>query len=351
LARRVRVAVVGTGYGQSHIAEFAKLSDVEVAAVVSGRAERAEEVGERYGVGLRTTDYTEALALSSLDAVSIAAPPDLHREIALAALERGCHVLSEKPLAPTVADCQAMLDSAVARGLLHVTNYEWRLVPNFQKLHDLLTDGWIGEVRHARLSWLAPWESDPDQPFGWRHSRARAGFGVLGDQSHLLDDLLWNLGPLARVCAHFRTIVPERTDASGSIRGCDAEDAVAFVAVSLSGVSITGNLSRCAARGGSRVAEYEGSRGTLTLTMPDPSDRHRNTLTGRRTGEVVELSAPHQTPYESMQSKFVRAIRGEAVAPPTSFAEGLEVVRLAEAMRASSEGERWVQSPLGAEDA
>src|SRR5262249_1804318 len=187
---------------------------------------RAQEVGERHGVALCTGDWAEALAVEDLDAVSIATPPALHREIALAALERGCHVLCEKPLAPTAAECRGMLDAARAGGVVRATNYEWRLVSNFQRLHTLIAEGWVGEVQQARLDWLAPWESDPRRPFGWRHSRAQAGFGVLGDQSHLLDDLLWNLGPLSRISADFRTIVAERTDAAGARRACDREDAV-----------------------------------------------------------------------------------------------------------------------------
>src|SRR5262249_19462525 len=83
MARRLRLAVIGTGYGESHIAAFQALSGAEVVAVASAREERAQEVGERHGVALCTGDWAEALAVEDLDAVSIATPPALHREIAL----------------------------------------------------------------------------------------------------------------------------------------------------------------------------------------------------------------------------------------------------------------------------
>jgi predicted dehydrogenase len=125
---------------------------------------------------------------------------------------------------------------------------------------------------------------------------------------------------------------------------CDAEDAVAFVAVSGGGVQITGHMSRCAGGVGHRIARYEGTRGTLTLSMPDPADRHRSTLIGQRDGIApVDLSEPASISHESTHARFIRAVRDRSLRVFTSFADGLEVVRLAEAMRESSESGRWVQ--------
>jgi predicted dehydrogenase len=335
----MRIAVIGTGYGEEHIVAFGALPGVEVVAVASASRDRAEAIGERHGIPVRATDYAEALAVDGLDAVCIATPPDLHREIALAAFERGCHVLSEKPLGVSAPDCEAMLDAASRSGLVHAVNYDWRPVPDFTKLHALLASGWIGEVQSVRLTWLAPWEAEA--PFGWRHQRARCGMGVLGDQSHLIDDLLWNLGPLSRIAADLRTVATERRDRAGILRRCDAEDAAAFVAVTQSGVQVIGQCSRCAGDPGYRLAEYEGSGGSLRLHMPDPSDRDRSTLVGRRAGKGdVDLSEPAPA-AESAQARFLRAIR-DGTEPATTFADGLAVVRITDAMQASSDTGRWV---------
>jgi predicted dehydrogenase len=334
----MRIAVIGTGYGERHIEAFNALPDVEVAAVVSGSPGRANATAERHGVPFGTTDYREAL---DVDAVCIAAPPDLHREIALAAFERGCHVLCEKPLAPSTADCEAMLDAAERSGLVHAVNYDWRYVPQLARLHDLVADAWIGDVENVHVAWLAPWEADPGDPFTWRHELARCGAGVLGDQSHLFDDLLWNLGPLTRVCADLQVVVPERRDRSGVTRRCDAEDTAAFAAVTAGGVQVTGQCSRCTT-GGQRVARYQGSRGTLTFAMSDPSDRDSATLVGQRPGEPpADLSPERTAAAETAQGLFVSAIRDGAPLA-TSFAAGLAVVRLTDALRESSDEGRWV---------
>ena len=75
----MRIAVIGTGYGEGHVRAFAALPGVEVTAVVSGSVESARAVAARHGVPLAATDYRAAL---DTDAVCIAAPPDRHAEIA-----------------------------------------------------------------------------------------------------------------------------------------------------------------------------------------------------------------------------------------------------------------------------
>jgi predicted dehydrogenase len=306
--------------------------------VVSGTPERAAATARRHGIAVATTDYREAL---DADAVCIAAPPDRHREIALAAFARGCHVLCEKPLAPSPADGRAMLDGAASSGLVHAVNYDWRFVPALAALHARIADGWIGAVERVHVAWLAPWEADPSGRFTWRHELARCGAGVLGDQSHLLDDLLWNLGPLARVCADLAVVVAERGDDRGMPRRCDAEDTAAFVAVTEQGVQVTAQCSRCAI-GGLRWAEYRGSLGTLTFRMSDPSDRDTATLAGRRHGEPEVDLSPVAAAAETAQARFLAAIR-DGAAPATSFVDGLAVLRLTEALRDSSDHGRWVE--------
>src|SRR5438874_436656 len=105
------MAVIGVNYGESHIAAFAARRDVELVAVCSRRRESVDAIADRYGVVFRTTRYEDVLALDELDAVSIAAPAGLHREIALAAIARGCHVLCEKPLSTSTAQAKEMLDA------------------------------------------------------------------------------------------------------------------------------------------------------------------------------------------------------------------------------------------------
>ena len=110
---RLRIAVVGQG----HFAQAAvlpaidQLDEVELAALVSGSDHKLHELGAMYGV--RTLahydDLDELLASGKIEAVYIAVPNDLHAEMTMIAARHGVHVLCEKPMAPTEAECMQMI--------------------------------------------------------------------------------------------------------------------------------------------------------------------------------------------------------------------------------------------------
>ena len=90
--------------------------DVELVGVCDLNAEVATRVGKRYGVAHIATDHRELLALSGVDVVGMAAGPVAHRDLSIAALQRGCHVFMEKPCGANAADAQAIADAAAAAG-------------------------------------------------------------------------------------------------------------------------------------------------------------------------------------------------------------------------------------------
>jgi predicted dehydrogenase len=109
--------------GQGHFAQAAvlpaidQLDDVELTALVSGSDHKLEELGDRYGVRTRVhyDDLDELLAGGKVDAVYIAVPNDMHAEMTLIAARHGVHVLCEKPMAPTEAECMQMIRTCEMR--------------------------------------------------------------------------------------------------------------------------------------------------------------------------------------------------------------------------------------------
>ena len=114
----LRVGVVGLGWaGQQHMEAFAALDGVElVAHRRAWRTTRARSSARRYGVTRLHRDWKDLVAEGDLDVVSVAVPTFLHAPIAIGALEAGIHVLSEKPIARSATEAQAMVDAARAAG-------------------------------------------------------------------------------------------------------------------------------------------------------------------------------------------------------------------------------------------
>ena len=112
----LRIGIVGVGFGATvHIPAF-QSEGLEVVAVCSRRSERVQEAAAKFGVPNAFTDYDEMLRLPGLDAVSIATPPSLHKEQALAAIAAGKHVMCEKPFALNASEAREPSEAPVREG-------------------------------------------------------------------------------------------------------------------------------------------------------------------------------------------------------------------------------------------
>jgi predicted dehydrogenase len=144
---KVRVALVGCGYwGPKVIRAAASLPDVEVAALVDFREDLRETLHRHYPLARTTASLSEALAGGPIDAVIVATNPSTHVEVAAEALEAGCHVMVEKPLALSAADCRALGVKARAAGLVLMAGHTFRFSPIVNHVYSLLASQELGEV-------------------------------------------------------------------------------------------------------------------------------------------------------------------------------------------------------------
>jgi glucose-fructose oxidoreductase len=149
--QRLQFAVIGQG----HFAQAAvlpaieQIDDVELAALVSGSHQKREELGERYGVRLRCDydDLDSLLASGRIDAVYIAVPNDLHAAMTLTAARHGVHVLCEKPMAPTEAECMQMIRACEQRDVRLMIAYRLHFEASNLVAVELARRGELGEPR------------------------------------------------------------------------------------------------------------------------------------------------------------------------------------------------------------
>ena len=144
MADTIRAAVIGVGHlGRHHARILASLEGATLTAVVDTAAERAADVAGTTGARA-LTDYRELLG--QVDAVSIAAPTELHHEIAMPFLERGTAVLVEKPMARTLEEADAMIAAARASGATLAVGQTERYNPAVAAVMPLVTSPRFIEV-------------------------------------------------------------------------------------------------------------------------------------------------------------------------------------------------------------
>ncbi|GAA3294416.1 Gfo/Idh/MocA family protein [Arthrobacter citreus] len=190
----LRVGVIGIGWaGQQHIKAYQEMDGVEVVALAGMETELLAELQSRYGIREAFAGWEELLEVEDLDAVSVAVPTFLHAPIAVAALDRGLHVLSEKPIARNGAEGQQMVDAARRAGRVLDVAFNHRFRGDIQALKRIIDAGELGRPYYAKASWLRR-EGIP-MLGSWFTSRDKSGGGPLADIGvHVLDYALHLLG-------------------------------------------------------------------------------------------------------------------------------------------------------------
>ncbi|MBT2419364.1 Gfo/Idh/MocA family oxidoreductase [Streptomyces sp. ISL-22] len=196
----MRIGLLGTGpwARMAHAPALSRHGELDFAGVWGRRPAAAEELADTFGV--RAYDDVEML-LADVDAVAVALPPAVQADLAVRAARAGCHLLLDKPLAPTVEQARAVAEAVEKAGVASVIFFTARFQPE--------TEAWISEqaaVRGwftGRAQWLGAVFSGDDSPFAaspWRREK-----GALWDVGpHALSVLLPVLGDASRVAAAVR---------------------------------------------------------------------------------------------------------------------------------------------------
>jgi predicted dehydrogenase len=201
----VRVALFGSGWVQDHHATGVRTHPSgELVAVTNHREPSARALAERYGIPRVLTDWESLAADPGIDAAIVATPNALHAPQTIALLRAGKHVLVEKPMAISVADCDAMIDASEASGAALMVGHCWRFRDEVVAMRERVAAGELGEIVKTRgYGAHGGWG-----PSGWFVDHAVAGGGALVDMGvHAIDTARFVLGdpePM-RICAAIGT--------------------------------------------------------------------------------------------------------------------------------------------------
>src|SRR5699024_3327960 len=228
----VGVGVIGLGViGTRHVDHVVNPeSPTALVAVHDLDPSRTEQVAREHGV-FAAARLAGLFARPGGDAVIIAVPSGLHRDVAVAALGAGKHVLLEKPIDITVAAADAILDAHRAAGTVLTVASQRRFAPVNLHLRELIDQGRLGTITSASID-LPFWRSQEYyDSAGWRGTGAMDGGGALRNQGvHLVDLALWLLGDVDEVYAHTALLAH---------RDVEVEDTVTITARLRSGALMT----------------------------------------------------------------------------------------------------------------
>lgn len=201
----LRVGIVGLGgMGRGRLGYYAQIPQARVEAVADVRCEELANtsLAALFEIPAERVkwfaDYRRLTASGAVDMVDICLPTDCHAGAAIAALESGLHVLCEKPMALTLADCDAMIEASVASGRLLMIAHCIRFWPEYETLANLVRSGEAGKLLALQLSRQGP---TPRGGIGWMCQTEHSGGAILDLHVHDLDYCQYLLGMPRRIYA------------------------------------------------------------------------------------------------------------------------------------------------------
>jgi predicted dehydrogenase len=332
ISRPVGVAIAGLGFGEAvHLPALRACPGTEPVALWHPRQDRLDQACRQAELP-GYASFDQLLADPRVEAVVVATPPAPRFELARQALQAGKHLLLEKPVCLDAVAVESLQRLALQRGLCVAVDFEYRAVPLFQQLRQLLDEHQLGELVLVKLDWLMGSRADPSRPWSW-YSEAASGGGVLGALgTHAFDLLHWLVGPTRQLRAQLSTAIRERPLPGGAGMGAemgavDAED-IALVQLELEGaagarVPAQVNLASVTRRGRGCWLELYGRTGTAVLGSDNQGDYvHGFNLWLSRNGEPLRRQEPDPrwaftrtwedgriAPVERLQGWWSQAIR------------------------------------------
>jgi predicted dehydrogenase len=198
----VRWGLVGCGdiAAKRVAAALSAAKDSALVTVARRRSDLAAEFAARHGAKRWHADWHDLVRDDGIDAVYIATPVHLHAEQAVAAAEAGKHVLCEKPMALTPAECERMIAAAQAHGVRLGVAYYRHHYPIVARLRELIASGRLGRPVVALVQAFEMFDPPPDHPRAWFLKKDQAGGGPMFDFGcHRIEVLLDVLGPVRTV--------------------------------------------------------------------------------------------------------------------------------------------------------
>ncbi|CAG9622312.1 Gfo/Idh/MocA family protein [Sutcliffiella rhizosphaerae] len=353
---KIKVGIIGTGFGAKvHAPVMQSHPGFDVVAIASVARGRLDDIKEETGVTNVYGNWQDMLEKEELDLVSVASAPLLHHEMVVKSLEKGSHVLCEKPMSFDSNEAENMIEARNIAGKLGFINFEYRFLPARQVVKQLIDSGKIGRLMHVDFSLnIAGYERYATSKRGWLSQKDQAG-GMLGAVgSHLIDSLLWwTNDKVASISGQLSTHVPEFTDENGEIEIRTADDAFQAIGNFVGGgtFSIGSNIVVRHAEGW-ELAVY-GTEGTIKMSQ----DNKVLMGLGNEPLEEVALEAELPIPegmnpvaagyynafYRSL-NEVHQAISENNINPDLPlFEEGHGVQRVLDAIRQSHEEKRVIE--------
>lgn len=342
----MRVGIIGTGWGVNVQVPMFRAAGLEISALYSRDKAKAEKLCSKLKIPHAFDSVEQLVACPDVDLVSVVSPTYLHAEHAIAVLRGGKHLLSDKPMACTASEAQAIVAEAQARpAQIAIIDHEVRFNHFVQAAREVIAAGALGTIRHVTANFMVNM-GGLGKNYTWWHDRKKGG-GVSGALGvHVIDLCRFISGQkIATLSGKASTFVQEKPvkNKPGETAQATADDAFSIVGSLDAGGHIQIFVSGVSTAKPHRCITVVGEVGSIVIDLETATMTHTDAK-GKPVQEMKEpdMNIPDAFGHGTvLLAKALAASEGRAdassLAPACSVVEGAYVQSVIDAMWQSSD--------------
>ena len=334
----VQVGIVGCGVvaQQCHIPALRKSKGAEIVALCDAKEDLAKSVAKKFNINRYYADFAEMLKTEQLNLVNICAPPRTHATLSIQAMEAGCHVLVEKPMAMSCGEADEMIRASKRNRVKLCVAHNKLFAPVMMKAMSLVSEGIIGDLTGVDLRELQP--KDSDNLMNKDHWYHKLPGGWVGEHlPHAIYLAIAFLGNLEPAAVYTRKLSSYAWVVADEVRIIlEAEKGVATITASCNSPKNTATLDIFGTKRslhvdihGSVLTRYGAGGESRPWRALDNLSQGYQRLACTASAAFNTMLSKHPSHHRVLIRKFAEAIRYD-MHPPVTGEEGREVVRVLE---------------------
>ena len=346
----IGASVKGTWSARSHLPALKACSDIELTAVCTTKPDSAEAARQAHGARLAFHDYHELAASSEIDAVAVVVRVPSHYAPTKAALQAGKHVYCEWPLGRTTEEAIELTALVKKNGLTTAIGLQARVNPPLMYLKDLLTNGYVGEMKSVHISLARDGVLSRPPHRTWQRDGDLGANTLTIANGHTIDALRFATCDFDHLSATITTQVPQWLDTgTNELLDVTSPDNILINGKLANGAVVSSHVSAIPYAGSGYRMEIYGTEGTLVASGEDSPQLSDITLEGAQGSNllapisvpehfnIAANGTPHGEPYNVGQiyALFATAINGGSNLQP-DFETAVELHHLIDAIKCSS---------------
>lgn len=327
----MRHAIIGTGFGLStHLPAFSAISGIEVIAISNNGGPSLDLPTS----GIKIfQNWRKMLDATRPDSVSVVVPPLAQYEIVEFAINRGIHVLCEKPLGIDKFQAHLLLKKADLARIKAAVGLQYRFEYGIATMRNSYISGVIGDFRRINVDWVTSGRADPGKAWSWQNDSEMGGGVINGFLPHVVDMIYWLLGcEILSVLAKSAILIQSRHTKSSNSIAVTAEDSLDAIC-DIGNEKIAGiRITNCQSGGDGMRIEIHGERGILRYSHPPPfiGNVDLNLCTEGNNTIPLKIVSPkgggqgdtRVAPMTQLADKFFKVVHGIDVPDMPTFRDG-----------------------------